>query len=117
MSVSKPYIPEHWAPGAVEERIHHLRRIVLVHSILYYRFDLTVISDFQFDAWGQELAALQHANHNASERVLYHREAYREFGGESGYFLPLYDKRATQRALWLSRLRERRMRYDDGSEI
>jgi hypothetical protein len=105
------FVQEHWDPGTIEERIHHLRRIVLIHSILYYRFDESVISDYQFDSWSRELAALQQNNKDASERVIYYREAYREFDGSSGYFLPLYDKRATNRAIRLLRdERERRRR-------
>lgn len=99
----KTYVPENWALGTTEERIHHLRRIILVHSILYYRFDKNIVSDHIFDSWSQELVALQTNNQEASEKVLYYREAYREFDGSSGYYLPLYDKRATNKALWLWR--------------
>lgn len=100
----KSYVPEHWIPGTKEERIHHLRRIVLIHSILYYRFDASVISDYQFDSWSRELAALQENDREASERVQYYKDAFRGFDGSSGFYLPLYDKRATNKALWLLRM-------------
>jgi hypothetical protein len=92
------YQPEHWDLGTVEERIHHLRRLVLLHSILYYRFDNPIISDGQFDSWARELAKKQKDNPEASERVHYHKEAFRDFEGETGFHLPLEDERTLARA-------------------
>lgn len=95
------YVPEHWEPGSVEERIHRLRRIVLVHSILYYRFDKNVVADAVFDAWAYELAGLKETEPEADERVRYMREEFRTFDGSGGSALPLDDPRATSNALKL----------------
>jgi hypothetical protein len=92
------YVPEYWETGTVEERIHHLRRIVLSHSVLYYSIGDSVVSDYQFDTWARELAKLQIENPKASERVYYHREAFMGFTGETGYDLPLTDEGAIRAA-------------------
>lgn len=92
------YVPEHWEPGTVEERIHYLRRVVLVHSVLYYSMGDSVVPDYQFDNWAKELAKLQVDSPEASERVYYHREAYRGFTGETGFDLPLTDEGAIRAA-------------------
>lgn len=96
---------EYWEPGSDEERIHHLRRIILVHSILYYRFDASVIADHVFDGWTYELAQLQRENPLAMVRVLYHKESFLFFSGADAYALPLYDRRATNRAIQIMRER------------
>lgn len=103
---------EYWERGTDEERIHHLRRIILVHSILYYRFDTSVIADHVFDGWTYELAQLQRENPLAMCRVLYHKESFLFFSGADAYALPLYDKRATIRAIQIIRDRTKKATWD-----
>jgi hypothetical protein len=95
------YVQETWDKGTVEERIHHLRRIVLVHSILYYHLDANIVPDAVFDRWSYELARLQKENPKASERVAYHLEGFRDYDGSGGSQLPLRDVRALNNALRL----------------
>lgn len=78
----------------IQELIHRRRRQVLVHSILYYAYNVNLIPDATFDLWAQELAKLQLDHPEDSEAVEYHLEAYRGFTGETGFHLPLYDRRA-----------------------
>jgi hypothetical protein len=96
---------EYWDLGTIEERIHRLRRVILVHAIMYYRFDASVISDHMFDNWTYELAKLQTEDPLATARVLYHKESFLGFSGADAYSLPLYDRRATNRALGIIRER------------
>jgi hypothetical protein len=98
---------EYWERGTDEERIHHLRRIILVHSILYYRFNTSVIADHVFDEWTYELARIQRENPLAMVRVLYHKESFLFFAGADAYALPLYDRRATNRAIQIMRKRDK----------
>lgn len=102
---------EYWEEGTDEERIHHLRRIILVHSILYYRFNTSVIADHVFDGWTYELAQLQRENPLAMVRVLYHKESFLFFSGADAYSLPLYDRRATNRAIQIMRERKKVMEW------
>jgi hypothetical protein len=78
----------------IRELIHRRRRQILVHSILYYQMDRTLITDAQFDTWARELAQLQHDHPQVSEAIRYHRAAFRGFNGATGYNLPLNDPRA-----------------------
>jgi hypothetical protein len=78
----------------IRELIHRRRRQVLVHSILYYRYDSPLISDATFDSWARELAALQKAHPELAEEVAYMRERFRGFTGNTGYDLPLGDPAA-----------------------
>ena len=78
----------------VAELIHRRRRQILVHSILYYKFGDSILSDAIFDQWAKELAKLQTDNPDVSESVEYMLEAFRDFAGETGYHLPLHDIRA-----------------------
>jgi len=92
------YVPEHWEIGTVEERIHRLRRLVLAHSVLYYSMGETAVPDAQFDAWAYELVELQKTHPEASGRVYYHREAFADFTGETGFDLPLTEEGAVRAA-------------------
>lgn len=94
--------------AAVEELIHRRRRQVLVHSILYYRLDSSLVDDATFDRWAHELADLQHEHPDASEGVAYMRDAFRGFTGDSGYHLPLTDPRGTYLARHLLAEHERK---------
>lgn len=92
------YVPEYWDIGTVEERIHRLRRIVLLHSVLYYSMGETLVPDAQFDKWAYELVELQKTHPEASGRVYYHRDAFADFTGETGFDLPLTDAGAIRAA-------------------
>lgn len=78
----------------IAELIHRRRRQILVHSILYYKFGDSILSDAVFDQWAKELAKLQVDNPEVSESVEYMYEAFKDFAGETGYHLPLHDIRA-----------------------
>ena len=39
--------------------IKRLRLCVLVHSVIYYRLNTSIISDFQYDKFSKKLKALQ----------------------------------------------------------
>lgn len=78
------------------ELINRRRHQILVHSILYYRLDSTLVPDATFDAWGRELAALQRADPAATEAVAYQLDAFRHYTGNTGFDLPLDDPEATE---------------------
>jgi hypothetical protein len=78
-----------YTPDAVARLIRWRRHQVLVHSILYYRFDSPIISDYTYDALAQELIQLQREHPEISESVDYKLDAFREFTSSTGYNLPL----------------------------
>lgn len=44
----------------VINRVQHLRRLMLVHSCIYYELDDSIVSDHQWTEWAQELYRIQH---------------------------------------------------------
>lgn len=99
-------LPPYPQNSIIGERIHRLRRLILVHSILYYVLDSSIVSDFTFDSWSQELVGLQNIHPEISKRVPYMRKAFADFDGSTGAFLPLMDTQAYYLALRLLRLAE-----------
>lgn len=81
-------------PAQIAERIHRRRRQVLVHSILYYRLDASIVPDATYDAWAQELIHLQTEYPDIAAGVDYMADAFRNFTSSTGYDLPLDDPRA-----------------------
>lgn len=80
--------------------INRRRRQVLIHSIIYYRFDENIISDAMWTKWAMELADLQRKYPEESSQCVY-SEAFADFDGSTGFNLPLEDEWAVAKALWL----------------
>lgn len=68
----------------------------MVHSIIYYAFNTTLLDDAVFDVWARELAQLQTDNPEVAESVEYMRDEFADFNGETGFHLPLHDIRASR---------------------
>lgn len=66
--------------------ISNLQRRVLVYSILYYEYDKSPISDYDYDQIAHGLATLMSNCTNVSESRYYY--AFYDFDGSTGYFLP-----------------------------
>ena len=43
----------------VVSRVEHLRRLMLVHSCIYYELNTNVVSDHKWQEWANELTSLQ----------------------------------------------------------
>ena len=91
------------------EIIRRKRRFVLVHSILYYRLNETVISDAKFDEVAHELAAYQQTSPEFCMTVDFYPEEFKDFNGETGYHLPLLDPSCTCMAIWLLQQRNKEL--------
>jgi NAD-dependent DNA ligase adenylation domain len=96
------------APDAVARLIRWRRHQVLVHSILYYRFDSPLISDHTYDSLAQELIQLQREHPGISEGVDYKLGAFRDFTSSTGYDLPLFSPGEVAVAETLLKLRNER---------
>lgn len=66
-------------------RIRRMRRQILVHSIIYYRFNDNLIDDFKYDKIARELVKLQSENPKISEKVPDFIEDFRDFGKDGCY--------------------------------
>lgn len=80
------------------EIIKRKRRFVLVHSILYYVLNEPIIPDFKFDEVAQELASYQQTSPKFCMTVDFYPEEFKDFTGETGFHLPLYDPSCTRTA-------------------
>ncbi len=72
----------------IKELITRRRRQVLVHSVIYYRWNENVITDSKFDRWSNELHQLQQKHPELAAQCIYHDE-FKDFDGSSGFDLPL----------------------------
>lgn len=74
----------------IASKIQQRRLQMLVHSYIYYKLDENIISDHAFNYWGHELANLQNKYPEIASRVCY-AEAFKDWTGDTGAFLPLDD--------------------------
>ena len=69
-------------------RLVHLRRLMLLHSCIYYHLNDSVVSDHQWQAWANELAELQAASPAAVD-IGFYDEHFATWDGSTGYHLPV----------------------------
>lgn len=70
--------------------MHRRRRQILVHSVIYYRFNDNLISDQTWSKWALELETLQKKYPEIAEMLPWSDE-FRAFDHSTGYNLPLND--------------------------
>lgn len=71
--------------------IQRRRYQILVHSLLYYELDMTLVPDHQWAAWATELVKLQEENPEVASKVIF-AEAFKDFDGSTGFNLPYKDE-------------------------
>lgn len=86
------------APQEVSSRVDHLRRLILVHSCIYYELDNNVVSDHQWQDWANELTELQA---KYGWRFGFYDAAFQDWNGSTGHRLPLRDLAILNKARWL----------------
>lgn len=71
----------------VVEKMELLQRWIIVHSILYYEHDVSVVTDAQFDSNSRQLVELMQKHPQAVSKTKY---AYcmHDFDGSTGFDLP-----------------------------
>lgn len=82
------------------ERVKFLRRLLLVHSYLYYVLDDPIATDYAWQSWADELVAI-------NEDVGYYDEAFKDWDGTTGHHLPLDDRWVISKALQIRRIHEK----------
>lgn len=90
--VSKPIKrrPKIQLDREVLELINRRQRQILVHSNLYYRQNVNLITDAQYDRWSHQLYDLIQ-DHPKEFRKSAWYEAFRTFDGNTGMGLPYTD--------------------------
>lgn len=87
------------AVQTLSEKIRQRRTQMLVHSYLYYEMDENVIDDHKWQEWADELVELHTAwfRFNAPKPIGFYDEAFADWTGASGAFLP-FDEWVKKRA-------------------
>lgn len=75
----------------IAAKIQQRRYQILVHSLLYYELDISLVDDVKWAEWGQELVQLQTRYPDIASRVIF-AEAFKSFEGSTGFHLPYKDK-------------------------
>lgn len=98
----------------IAELIARRRRQILVHSILYYRFNDNLISDSTWSKWALELEKLQEQYPDIAAKCPRAKE-FELFDHSTGYDLPLNDPyaSATAKRLLLWRDKKRRDEWEE----
>lgn len=73
----------YWSEQA---KITHLQRRILLYSIMYYRMNVSVVSDYDYDAICYQLARMQKEYPDAAKKSMYWHVFY-DFEGYTGYYL------------------------------
>lgn len=77
-----------FAATDVVNRVEHLRRLMLIHSCIYYEMDANVVSDHKWQEWADELATLQLLH---GHKFGFYDTAFDGWDGSTGHHLPLRD--------------------------
>jgi hypothetical protein len=91
----------------ISELINRRRRQILVHSVIYYRMNDSIISDEMFDKIAKDLVELQAKYPEIAETTDY-AEYFRDFDGSSGFDLPLERPEIVAKAYYLLNIYKRR---------
>lgn len=91
---------------AITELINRLRRTILVHSVIYYELNDSIISDHRWSEWAMKLVELQNEYPDIAARCVY-AEAFKDFDGSTGFNLPLDDPWANHKARQLLSWRQK----------
>lgn len=85
---------------AIKAKIRHRRAQMLVHSCIYYELNDNIVSDHKWQAWADELEALQKAHPECMEIGFYDAN-FKDWDGSTGNHLPHRDAWVYKKALYL----------------
>ncbi|QVW28579.1 putative DNA ligase [Erwinia phage pEa_SNUABM_8] len=72
----------------IQEFIHRRRRQMIIHSVIYYRMDDSIISDYTWQDWANELRDVQN-RWPELKAMGYHDDLFEEWDGSTGMHLDL----------------------------
>ena len=75
----------------IAAKIQQRRYQILVHSLIYYELDTSIVSDHKWSEWAAELVQLQKQNPEIADKVIF-AEAFKDFDGSTGFDLPFRDE-------------------------
>jgi hypothetical protein len=104
--------PDWWNPrpstvwGPARDEIICKRRLLLVHSAIYYRLNSSLVSDYLWQEWANYLAYLQD---DYGWQVGFYDSAFEDWDGSTGYHLPA-DMSVLRVAEYLLKMRDKPVR-------
>lgn len=96
----------------VKSLIERRRKQLLVHSIIYYRMDESLITDQKWAKWAVELEELTKKYPEIADEAFLSEE-FKDFDHSTGYNLPLETPWAVARAIWLLEMAHTKMFSDE----
>ena len=84
----------------IYEKIQQRRLQMLVHSYIYYVLGENIVPDYKWSSWAINLAQLQEIHPDIAESVCY-ADAFKDWDGSTGAFLPLDDPWIENKAIYL----------------
>lgn len=69
-------------------KVSYLQRRIIIHSLIYYEMNDSVITDKQFDDMCQQLVDLQNAIEHEEFRKTTYYYAMHDFDGSTGFHIP-----------------------------
>lgn len=93
----------------IKELIERRMRQVLVHSIIYYKFNDNLVTDDQWAKWALELENLLRDYPDIAKTCTY-AKAFEGFDHSSGYNLPLDDPWGVRKATMLIAWRDAKLK-------
>lgn len=88
----------------IKELMERRIRQILIHSCIYYRYNQNIVSDHQFDSWGQDLIALIKGYPEMLDQVEW-GEAFKDYTETtSGFNLPFNDPRIVAKAYYVLKI-------------
>ena len=81
-----------------KDRIEYLRKKLLVHSIVYYRLNESIVTDNKWAQWAMELERLTRDYPDIAQNAFL-AEEFKDFDHSTGYNLPLETPWAVAQAI------------------
>ena len=104
--VEKGDLEDDMTENDIAEIITRRRRQLLVHSIIYYKYNESIIPDDTWSKWAAELVQLQKDYPELSEKLIFAAE-FSNFDGSTGFNLPLDHEWGNKKAIKLLKMKGR----------
>lgn len=91
----------------VYELISRRRRQILIHSIIYYKMNESIVTDALWASWAVELEELQKRYPEIAAKAPY-ADGFEDFDHSSGFNLPLDDPSAVAKARYILQIHKQR---------
>lgn len=75
--------PENWT---MLEKINYLQKMILVNSALYYKYDVTAMSDYEYDSISEQLVKYMN-EYPISKRISTYAYIFDNYDGTTGFHL------------------------------